>query len=66
MIVKLCVKLDNEDGEKATFPFGLDSQTEPFQLTLDDPTVRKCVEIAMKKFNSNVNNVIITTTMQYK
>jgi len=66
MIVKLSVKLDNEDGEKAIIPFCLDSETEPFTLTLDDPTVRKCVEVAMKKFNSSVNNVIVTTNMQYK
>lgn len=64
MIIKLNVKMDNDDGEKITVPFGIDSELEPFQLTLNDPTIQKCVAVAKEKFKSQVDNVIVTTVMQ--
>jgi hypothetical protein len=64
MIIKLNVKMDNEDGEKIIVPFPIDSELEPFQLTLEDPTIQKCVRVAKEKFKCNVDNVIVTTVMQ--
>lgn len=64
MIIELKVRMNNDLGEKISVPFDIDSEIEPFQLTLDDPTIKKCVQVAKEKFKSNVDNVIVTTCMQ--
>lgn len=64
-MIKLNVKLDNDDGDKITVPFPID-ETENVILSRNDETIQKCIAAAMKKFNANVDNVIITASFQVK